>query len=173
MPKESKAFAVAEIKDKLTGSTGVIMADYRGLSVKEMQELRIKVSASGGQMKVFKNTLTEIAMREIAFPDMGELLSGPTVLVFVDSDPVGPAKALSEFAKNHSALEIKGGFVQNALINVDGIRVLAALPSREELVAKLMGTMLNPIRGFMAMANAPVGAFARVVKAVADQKAAA
>jgi len=173
MPKGPKTLAVAEIKDRLTGSAGVIMADYRGLSVKEMQELRTKVNASGGQMKVFKNTLTEIAMREIAFPDMSDLLAGPTVLVFVDADPAGPAKALSEFAKAHAALEIKGGFVQNALMDSSGIMAIATLPSREELIAKLMGSMVSPVRGFMAMANAPAGAFARVIKAVADQKAAA
>ncbi len=173
MPKESKVSAVAEIKGKLTGSVGVIMADYRGLSVKEMQELRSKVRESGGDMKIYKNTLTEIAIRELALPNMDAFLAGPTAFVFTQADPVGPAKALADFSKGHPALELKGGYVQNAIMDAAGIEAIASLPSRDELIAKLMGTMLNPVRGFMAMANAPAGAFARVVRAVADQKAAA
>jgi large subunit ribosomal protein L10 len=173
MPKESKSAAVAEIKEKLNGAVGVILADYRGLSVKEMQELRSKIRQSGGEVKVYKNTLTEIALRELAMPTMDDLLAGPTAFIFASEDPVGPAKALVDFGKDHAALELKGGFVQNAIVDVAGIKAIASLPSREELVAKLMGTMLNPVRGFMSMANAPAGAFARVVQAVADQKAAA
>lgn len=173
MPKTSKTGTVAEIKDRLTNCAGIIMTDYRGLSVKQMQELRAKVGQSGGQMKVYKNTLTEIAIREISFPPMDEFLMGPTAFIFVDSDPVGPAKALTEFAKKNSVLEIKGGFIQNSKVSAEAIATIAALPSREEMIAQLMGTMLNPVRGFMAMANAPAGAFARVAKAVADQKAAA
>jgi len=173
MPKASKSGTISEIKDKLTESAGIIMADYRGLSVKEMQELRSHVGESGAQMKVYKNTLTEIALREVAMPSMDELLSGPTAFIFVKADPVDPAKALTEFAKKHSALQIKGGFIQSALVDAAGIATIASLPSREELLAKLMGTMVNPVRGFMSMANAPAGALARVMKAVADQKAAA
>ncbi len=86
---------------------------------------------------------------------------------------MAPAKALADFAKEHKALEIKGGFVENALVDAAGVKAIAALPSREELIAKIMGTLLNPVRGFMAMANAPAGALARTLRAVADQRAAA
>lgn len=173
MPKPGKTTVVAEIKEKLTGSVGVIMADYRGLSVKEMQELRAKVRDAGGELKVYKNTLTEIALRELAMPAMDEVLEGPTAFLFAHEDPVAPTKALVEFAKKHEALEVKGGFVQNALVDAAGVKAIAALPSREELIAKIMGSMVNPVRGFMQVANGPAAAFARAVRAVADQKAAA
>ncbi len=173
MPNQAKADVVAEIKEKWTGSVGVIMADYRGLSVKDMAELRGRVRESGGEVKIYKNTLTEIAVRELALPSMGDVLEGPTAFVFAHEDPVGPAKALVDFGKSHDALELKGALVQNAIVDVAGIKALAALPSREELLAKLMGTMVNPVRGFMSMANAPAGALARVLRAVSDQKAAA
>lgn len=173
MPTQAKTTSVAEIKEKLTGCVGVIMADYRGLTVKEMQELRSKVRAAGGEMKVYKNTLTEIAIRELAYPSMDEYLEGPTAFVFASEDPVGPTKALVDFGKTHPALELKGGFVQNALVDASGVKAIASLPSREELIAKIMGSMVSPVRGFMSMCNAPAGALARVIKAVADQKAAA
>jgi len=173
MPTQAKSEVVAEIKEKLTGSAGVIMADYRGLSVKDMQELRTKVRAAGGEVKVYKNTLTEIAVRELALPNMDEFLQGPTAFIFAGEDPVAPAKALVDFKKGHDVLELKGGFVQNTVVDAAGVKAIASLPSREELIAKIMGSMVNPIRGFMSMANAPAGALARALQAVADQKAAA
>jgi large subunit ribosomal protein L10 len=173
MPTLEKTELVAEIKERFNCSEAVIMIDYRGLTVKEMQELRSKIRASGAEAKIYKNTLTEIAIRELGLVSMDEFLAGPTAFVFASGDPVGPAKVLQAFAKEHKALEIKGGFVQNQLVDAAGMKAIASLPSREELIAKLMGMMTSPVRGFMAMANAPAGAFVRVVKAVADQKAAA
>lgn len=173
MPTQAKSDVVAEIKEKLTASGGVIMADYRGLSVKDMQQLRIKIREAGGEVKVYKNTLTEIAVRELALPNMDEYLQGPTAFVFAGEDPVAPAKALVDFKKGHDVLEVKGGYVQNTVVDAAGVKAIAALPSREELIAKIMGSLVNPIRGFMSMANAPAGALARALQAVADQKAAA
>ncbi len=173
MPTVQKETTVDEIKDRLTASGGLIMADYRGLTVKEMQELRTKVRESGADLKIYKNRLTQIALRELAMPSLDDYLTGPTALVFLVDDPVAPAKALHDFAKGHQALEIKGGLVESQVVDAGAIKAIAVLPSREELVAKLMGMMLSPIRGFMGMANAPVSAFARTVQAVADQKAAA
>lgn len=173
MPTARKQDLIDEIKGKLEGSQSVIMADYRGLTVKEMGLLRTKLREAGAEVKVYKNTLTQIAVRELDLPNMDAYLDGPTAFVFSAEDPVAPAKALTGFMKDHKALELKGGFVQNALVDAEGVKAIATLPSREELIAKLMGTMVNPVRSFMAMCNAPAGAFARVVKAVADQKAAA
>lgn len=173
MPTATKESLVSEIKDRFANSEAVIMADYRGLSVKEMQQLRVKVREVGGDIKVYKNSLTEIAIRELALPNMDEYLQGPTAFVFISEDAVAPAKALTAFAKEHQALEIKGGFVQNQVVNGEGVKAIATLPSREELIAKLLGTMQNPIVGFARVLNGPVEAFARTVQAVADQKAAA
>lgn len=173
MPTVQKESIVEEIKVRLTAAAGIIMADYRGLTVKEMQELRSKVRGSGADLKIYKNRLTQIALRELAMPDLDEYLMGPTALVFVQDDPVAPAKVLQEFAKGHQALEVKGGLVQNQVVGASAMKAIASLPSREELVAKVMGLLLSPIRGFMGMANAPASAFARTIRAVAEQKAAA
>ncbi|MCX8007884.1 MAG: 50S ribosomal protein L10 [Coriobacteriia bacterium] len=173
MPTAEKAALVAEIKDRFIGSSGVLMADYRGLTVKQMQGLRAKLRDAGAELKVYKNTLAEIAVRELALPSMDALLEGPTVFVFATGDPVPAAKVLADFAKDSKVLEMKGGFVDGAVIGAEQVKALASLPSREVLVAQVMGLLVSPVRGFMSMCNAPAGAFARAVKAVADQKAAA
>jgi large subunit ribosomal protein L10 len=173
MPTESKQSRVAEIKDRFNESDSVIMIDYRGLTVKQMQQLRGAIREAGGEIKVYKNSLTEIAVRELALPNLDAYLEGPTAFVFVAEDAVAPAKALTAFAKQNPALELKGGLVQNQVVDSMGVKAIATLPSYEELIAKLMGSMLNPLTGFARVLNGPVEAFARTVQAVADQKAAA
>jgi large subunit ribosomal protein L10 len=173
MPTAQKETLVEEIKDRFAGSPSVLLADYRGLSVKELQQLRVKLREVGAELTVYKNSLTEIAMRELALPSMTDYLAGPTAFIFAGEDPVAPAKALTTFAREHKALELKGGLVENQVVDADGVKAIATLPSREELIAKLLGSMLNPIAGFARVLNGPVEAFARTVAAVADQKAAA
>ena len=174
MPTPQKEALVAEIREKLEGSAGIIMADYRGLSVKEIQTLRRSLRDAGAETKVYKNSLAMIAVDEAGLPaDLKEMLVGPSVFVFTGADPVAPAKAMTTFAKEHAALEIKGGLIEGALVDAKGMAAVAALPSREELVAKMLGTMLNPMSSLVRVLNGPAGAFARVVQAIADQKAAA
>ncbi|MDO8879332.1 MAG: 50S ribosomal protein L10 [Coriobacteriia bacterium] len=173
MPTSEKQVRVAEVKDRLAASGGVIMADYRGLTVKQMRILRTSLREAGAEVTVYKNSLTQIAMRELGLPNMDEYLQGPTVFVFTPDDPVASAKALLAFAKEYKVFSFKGGLIDGQVVDGATIKAIAQLPSREELIAKLMGTMLNPLRNLMAMANAPVGAFARTLQAVADQKAAA
>ena len=173
MPTPEKEAAVEEIKDRFTSADSVILADYRGLSVKDMQELRSKLREAGSEMKIYKNRLTEIAVRELALPNMDEFLQGPTAFVFAMGDPVAPAKALTTFAKEHEVLEIKGGLVDNRVLEVSEIKTLAALPSREELIAKLMGTLQNPATKTVRVLGGPASAFARVLGAIAEQKQAA
>lgn len=173
MPKANKIEDVAAIKDRFARASAVILADYRGLTVKEMQALRASLRESGAELRVYKNTLAQIAMRELALPDLGELLDGPTAFLFTFDDPVAPAKAITDFMKDHKVLEIKGGFIDSTITSAAGVQALASLPSRDVLIAKLLGTMLNPLTGFARVLNGPVEAFARTVQAVADQKAAA
>jgi large subunit ribosomal protein L10 len=173
MPTAQKEQLVEEIKDRFAGSQAVLLADYRGLSVKELQQLRVKLREAGAELTVYKNSLTEIAMRELALPSMTDYLAGPTAFIFSTDDPVAPAKALTAFAKEHKALELKGGLVENQVVDSEAVKAIAMLPSRDELIAKLLGTMINPIVGFARVLNGPVEAFARTVAAVADQKAAA
>jgi large subunit ribosomal protein L10 len=173
MPTSEKEELVVEIKARLNDAGALLLVDYRGLTVKEMQELRNQLRAAGSELKVYKNSLADIAIRELALPSLDAYLAGPTAIIFTGEDPVAPAKALTTFAKTHKALELKGGLVENQVIDAEGVKAIATLPSREELIAKLLGTMLNPIVGFARVLNGPVEAFARTVAAVADQKAAA
>jgi large subunit ribosomal protein L10 len=173
MPTPQKEALVAEIRGKLDGSSGVILADYRGLSVKELQQLRRGLRDAGAETRVYKNSLAIIAVTEAGLPGgLNEMLVGPSVFVFTGEDPVAPAKVMTTFAKEHAALEIKGGLVEGALVDAAGMAAVAALPSREELVAKMLGSMLNPMSGLVRVLNGPAEAFARVVQAIADQKAA-
>jgi len=135
--------------------------------------LRQALAPAGSEATVYKNSLAQIAIRELELPNMDEYLAGPTVFVFTPDDPVATAKALTAFAKDRKVFAFKGGLIEGQVVTADAVKAIAALPSREELIAKLMGSMLNPIRGFMSMCNAPAGALARALQAVADQKAAA
>lgn len=172
MSTPDKIATVAEIKDRFAGASGVIMADYRGLTVKEMQGLRSKLRGLGADVKVYKNTLTELAVRELAMPSMDEILEGPTAFVFTEGDPAAPAKALVDYAKDHKALELKGGYIEHTVLNADGIKAVAALPPREVLIAKFLGTLQAPASSFVRVLNGPAAAFARALQAIADQKAA-
>ena len=172
MPTANKETLVAEIKERFNASEAVIMVDYRGLTVKQMQTLRRNLREAGGELYVYKNSLTEIAIRELALPNMDEYLAGPTAFVFVSEDPVAPAKALTVFAKENQALELKGGLVQNQVVDAAGVKAIATLPSREELIAKLLGTMLNPLTGTVRVLSGPARGLATALDAIAKQKAA-
>lgn len=159
MSTDSKKTLVGEIKERFSGSDAVIMVDYRGLTNKEIEDLRRSLREQGASMKVYKNTLTDIAMRELALPPMEDILAGPTAFVFGSGEPNAIAKAIADYAKVNKALEFKGALVDSQVMDVDTIKAIAALPSRDELLAKILGTMKNP------MAN-----FARVIDAIRVQK---
>lgn len=173
MASEAKVAQVAEIKERLGAASSIMLADYRGLSVKEMQELRRRLAASECEITVYKNRLTKLALAELGIDDLHEHLIGPTAFALTDGDPASLAKALVDFAKDHEALEVKAAYVDAVVMDGSAVRALASLPSRDELLAKLMGSLVNPVRGFMVVANGPAAALTRTMRAVADQKAAA
>ena len=172
MPTVRKEELVGEIKDQFNAAEAVLLVDYRGLTVKEMQELRGALRATGSSVKIYKNSLVEIAIRELALPNMDAFLEGPTAFVFASEDAVAPAKAIATFAKAHPALEAKAGLVSNQVVDAAGVKAIATLPSREELIAKLLGTMQNPLRGVVTVLSGPARALATALDAVAKQKAA-
>ena len=173
MPADSKLSVVAEIKERFVASPNVLLVDYRGLDVKSVSKLRRELLAIGSEMVVYKNTLTAIAMRELALPSAEALLEGPSAFVFVSGDPVASAKVLAGFAKQNKALELKGGLVQNQIIDAEGLKALSKLPSREELLAKLLGTISNPARGLVTVLSGPARGLVTALSAVQEQKAAA
>jgi large subunit ribosomal protein L10 len=174
MPAQSKIEVVAEIKKRLDEAKGgFLLVDYRGLSVIEMATLRNNLRAVGGEMCVFKNRLVQIALRENALPAMDDLLAGPSAFVFVADDPVASAKALAAFVKDHNALEMKGGLVQNEVLDGARIIALSKLPSREGLMAQLLGTLTNPARGMVTVLSGVSRGLVTALDAIAKEKEAA
>ncbi|MCL2654827.1 MAG: 50S ribosomal protein L10 [Coriobacteriia bacterium] len=162
---------MAEIKGQFSDSENILLVDYRGLSVKNISALRRKISESGGRFVVYKNTLVAIAMTELALPALGDLLEGPSAFIFTGEDPVAAAKALKDFSKEHAELELKGGLVQNQVLDSVALSALASLPTREELLAKLLGTLQNPMRGFVSVISGPARGLVTVLDAAAKKAA--
>lgn len=169
---EAKKQVVDEIKERLEKIQGAVLADYRGLNVAEVTELRVKLREAGIEFKVLKNTLTRIAAHQVGLQDLDSYLEGPTAIAFGLEDPVAPAKILSDFAKTHKALEIKAGILENKVIDADGVKALADLPSREVLLAKVLGAMQSPMYGFAGSLQGLLRNFVYVLDAVREKKAA-
>lgn len=166
---EQKQALVSEISAKLATAEAVIVAEYRGLSVESVTGLRARARSSGVSLRVMRNTLARRAVKGTPFEKLGEQLSGPLMYGFA-ADPVAGAKVLSEFAKEHEPFVIKAGAMRNAVMSAKDIQALAALPSRQELLAKLVGTMQAPIAKLVRTMNEVPGRFARTLAAVRDQK---
>lgn len=173
MPSTKNVDALAQTKEDLADVQAVWVVDYRGLTVKEAQELRRNIREAGAVMKVYKNTLMHIALKELDMADMDEILSGPSAFVFADGDPVASAKALRDFSKDNETLVIKGGIMDGKFVDAEAVKKIAALPSREELIAKLLGSLQNPMSQIVRVLNAPLEQVARTIGAIADQKNAA
>lgn len=173
MPSVKNTESLAQIKEDLADVQAVWVVDYRGLTVKQSQTLRRSIREAGAVMKVYKNTLMQIALKESDMPEIDQVLSGPSAFVFADGDPVASAKAIRDFAKENEALVIKGGIMDGEFVDAEAVEKIAALPSREELIAKLLGSLQNPMSQIVRVLNGPAEAFARVVSAIADQKNAA
>jgi large subunit ribosomal protein L10 len=172
MPKiEEKQLIVEEIKQHLEKSMLVVFTDYRGLKVDEMTELRNKLRVPGVEVKVMKNTMLRFALEQTGNKEMADLISGPNAAILSQDDPVTPAKVLFEFAKTHKNLEIKMGLLEGQVISPEKIKNLADLPSREVLVATVLGTMQAPITSFVRVLNANITGLARALDQIREQKA--
>lgn len=172
MPKiEQKQMVVEEIYQKLDEAMLVVFADYRGLNVDEMTELRNKLRAPGVEIKVLKNTMLRFALQKAGCEDAVAQITGPNAVVFSKEDPVAPAKTLFEFAKTHKNLEVKLGILEGQTISADKIKSLADLPPREVLVATVLGTMQAPITSFVRVLNANLTGLVRALDQVREQKA--
>lgn len=156
---ESKKAVVKEITEKLEASVSTIIVDYRGLNVAEITELRKQLREAGVDFKVYKNTLTKRATEAVGLADLNEALTGPNAIAFSEEDVIAPAKILNNFAKQSDALEIKAGVIEGNLVDLDKIKALAELPSREGLLSMLLSVLQAPVRNL-----------ALAAKAVADQK---
>lgn len=168
--RQEKAAVIEEVSAELVEAKSVVVAEYRGLDVASVTVLRKNARQSGVYLRVLKNTLVRRAVAGTAFEPLSEQLTGP-LMYAISNDPVAAAKVLSDFAKTNDKLVIKGGSLPNSVLDVEGVKALASLPSREELLAKLLGTMQAPIAQFARTLNEVPTKFVRGLAAVRDQKA--
>lgn len=168
--RPEKASKVAELKDLLTASKGVVLVNYCGLTVAEDTELRAKMREAGVKYMVAKNTFIRIAAKEAGIEGLDSVLEHNTALAFSAEDPVAPAKILNDFSKDHKALELKAGILDGKVIAVEEVKALAELPSREELLAKLVGSMQAPISGLVNVLQGTIRNFVYTLEAVRQKK---
>ena len=173
MLRNEKDAVIAEVTQLLTDTENLFVSDYRGLTVEELAELRGKLRQSGASFKIVKNTLGGIAADRSGRVTVKELLAGPTAVTFCGEDLVGAAKALSDFAKAHPQLVVRGGVLDASLIDPDGVKALAGLPSRDVLIAQVVGTMAAPMTGLVTVLQGTLSGFVRALDQVAQQRAAA
>lgn len=166
---DDKKAAVAEISETVAGSQAIILAEYRGLQVGDVTVLRAKARAAGVYLRVLKNTLARRAVAGTPFEGLAKHMVGP-LAYGMSKDPVSAAKVIHEFARTNDKLVIKAGAMHDQVMTAKEVAVLASMPSREELLAKLMGTMQAPVAKLVRTMNEVPSKFVRALAAVRDQK---
>ena len=169
---EQKQAVVAEVAKQVAGAQAIVMVENRGMRVAAMTQLRAKARASGVYFRVMKNTLVRRAVAETAFAALADKMVGP-LAYGIGPDPVAVAKVLNDFAKGNEKFVIAGGAMPGQVMSAKEITALASLPSRQELLAKLVGTMQAPIAKFVRTLNEVPAKFVRTVAAVRDSREAA
>lgn len=167
---ERKKKAVEDLAELFNASKAVILADFRGLTVEQDTELRRALRNEGVSYKVVKNSLTRFALEKCGFNDLDQYLEGPTSIAAHTEDPVIPAKILVEYSKKYNSLQVKAGIVEGKVLGVDGVNNLAALPSREQLIAKALAGFNAPIASFVNVLNGNIRGLVIALKAIADKK---
>ena len=166
---EQKQAVVSELAAKLVGAQVVLVAEYRGLDVEHVTQLRSKARKSGLYLRVLKNTLARRAVKGTPFEKLSEQMVGP-LMYGISQDPVAGAKVLSEFAKENESFVIKAGAMPNAVMSAQDIKALAQLPSREQLIATLLGTLQAPMTKLVRTLSEVPGQFVRTLAAYRDAK---
>ena len=171
MPNEKKVQIVKQLKERLSKAQGVVLTDYQGLSVPEVEVLRRSLQEAGASYQVVKNTLLNLATKDTNYqlPITNDLLAGPTAVVLSNDDEIKSLKALYNFAREHTALQVKGGFFEGAFLAAEKLKEIAELPSREELLAKLLGMMQSPIVRLVNATKSGQAELVQVLKAVAEK----
>ena len=156
---ELKKPIVDQISEELNGAKAAVLVDYRGLTVEQDTELRKQLREAGVVYKVYKNTMINFAVKGTEFEELSKHLEGPTAIAISKEDATAPARILFNFSKNAPKLELKAGVVDGTYYDEKGIQVIATIPSREELLSKLLGSIQSPITNF-----------ARVIKQIAEKQ---
>jgi large subunit ribosomal protein L10 len=170
--RDQKAAVIDEVAGQITGAEAVFAVDYRGISVPQAAELRTRLRDADASFRVVKNTLTELAADKAGAAGLKELLTGPTAMTFVRGDAAAAAKALRDFRRStgNQLLEFKGGWMNGAALSPTDVDAIAQLPSREVLIARLVGGVAAPLSGLAGALNNLIGGLARALQGVADQK---
>lgn len=169
MPTAQKEQTIEQAKEWYSKSAGVVFADYRGLKVKEMQQLRQNLKAKGGELHVVKNTLFRRAAGEVAETLPYEFHNGPTAVAFVYENESDCCKALFDYAQTHKSLTIKGGMFGGRVMDAKGVEALSKLPPRDVLIAQVIGTIVAPLTNLVGVIDALVAEPIRTIYAVADK----
>ena len=176
MPNEKvltkKKTEVEEISEKIKKAQSFVIADYRGISVSDDTQLRSELRKAGIEYKVIKNTLTRFAAKENGLEDLIPQLEGPTSIAISYTDPVAPAKLLSEYSKKNEKFVLKAGFVEGKVIDAEGVKALANVPSKEVLIAKMLGSFNSPMTGFVNVLNANIRGLVVALNAIAEKQGA-
>ena len=171
MPTQVKAETVEKLKQRLGTAKTAVLTEYRGLTVRQLSDLRRQLRAASAEYKVVKNRLARLAVKDSPLGELGPHLKGPTGLVLTQRDPVGVAKALATFARTTPALAIKVGMVEGRVLGPEQLRALADLPSREALRAQIVGAIQGPLGQLVTLLTAPQGELCRVLEARSKQEA--
>ncbi len=161
------------MRDRLAGAQNLFLTDFAGLTVEEITKLRGELRKDGSTYAVVKNTLFKIAAGEEIAKQFDAYLAGPTGIVFAGTDPVAPAKAIKQFADDSKKLGIKAAYIDGVLVDKKQVETLAALPPKIELIAKLVGTLANPLRGLVTVLSGNQSGLVRALNAIREQKEAA
>lgn len=170
LTKEQKSNAVSELNQSVGQASNAFLIDYEGISVPQVTELRRQIRETNSSYVVVKNTLALIAIRDTAIGELKEQFSGMTAVAYNSEDAVSLAKALTKFAKDAPAVKFKGALVEGKVVPVEQINQIASLPSREELVTKLVFLLQSPIQGLVNVLNANIRNLAVVLNQIAEQK---
>ena len=168
--RSDKEAIVQEVKEKLEKAKSTVLTDYRGLNVAEATQLRKKLREADVEYRVIKNTMTRFAIKELGLDELSPYLEGPTAIAFSYEDPAAAPKILTEFMKASKKLTIKAGMVEGKLIDEEGVKALADLPSREILLSMVLSAMQSPIASWVSVLGAPIRNFGYALDGVRQQK---
>ncbi len=172
-PRAKKVAVVDEVKDRLESSDGAVLTEYRGLTVAALAELRRNLAVAGGNYKVYKNNLVRLAVSGGTRAPLGDMLTGPTAIAFVQGDVSAVAKALRDFARTNPSLVVKGGMVGTGLLSARDLEVLADLPPRDTMLAQLAGALSAPLAGLAGLIEALPRQLAYGLSALIEKREAA
>ena len=167
---EEKKRMVAELVEKLKNAAGGVLVDYLGINVEQDTKLRVELREAGVEYFVFKNTLTRLAVKECGLESLLPVLENMTAIAISAKDPVAPAKILTAYADKIETFNIKAGFVEGAAIDAANVSRLATLPSKEQLIAQVLGSLQSPISGLVNVLNGNLRGLARALQAIHDKK---